>query len=130
MWMGKQLAAQRRGGETAAVGTVSVGGEAPAVVTDGERRQVRIFSPGGYGWRPSAEDEVLLVGTGQPCIAGRAQSCPVSLAAGEVCLHTTGATVHLRNNGDIAVSGTLRLTGDVHISGRLFVGGQEIKGGL
>lgn len=130
MWMGKQLARTAGGGGETAVGTVSVGGDAPAVVTDGEQRQAKVFSPGGYGWRPAADDEVLLVRAGQPCILGRAQQCPVTLAAGEVCLFSGGAVVHLKQNGEIAVTGTLRLGGDVHIAGRLFVGGNEVKGGV
>ena len=106
MWLSRRMAA-----ETAAVadvdGIVSVGGEHPAVVTDGESRTVEVLAPGGIIWRPDAMQRVLLW---QGNIVGAVQQT-ADLAPGELLLYTRGASVRLGNDGSI------RLTGDVYING-------------
>ena len=124
MWLSKRAAEQTRLRENASAAEVSVGGESPAVVTDGERRRSRLFSPGGYCWRPGSGDTVLVVGGGEPCVAGREQKCPVALEAGEVYLYSGGASLYLKNSGEIVVRGTL-----VAEDGAVIAGGVEIEGG-
>lgn len=130
MWLSKQVAQRADGAEEASAATVSVGGENPAVVTDGERRQARLFAPGGYCWRPTDGDTVLVVGGGEPCVAGREQKCPVVLAAGEVYVYSAGASIHLKNNGDILLRGRLIVEGGAEITGGLTVDGQAVPGAV
>lgn len=130
MWLSRQIAAEKAQTDGAAAATVSVGGEAPAVVTDGERRQARLFSPGGYCWRPGGGDTVLVVGSGEPCVAGREQKCPVALETGEIYLYSRGASIHLKNNGEIVVRGKLIVRGGAEITGGLTVDGAAVRGGI
>lgn len=136
MWLSKQVAARMPALDEGAAATVSVGGEHPAVVTDGERRQARLFSPGGYCWRPGSGDTVLVVGGGEPCVGGCEQTCPVKLAAGEVYVYSNGASIYLKNDGDVLISGRLRLegaleiTGGATIDGGLIVDGAAVAGGI
>ena len=131
MWLGKKAAEKVRAREDgASAAEVSVGGESPAVVTDGERRRSRLFSPGGYCWRPGSGDTVLVVGGGEPCVAGREQKCPVALEAGEVYLYSGGASLHLKNSGEIVVRGKLVAEDGAEIAGGAKIaGGAEIEGG-
>ena len=129
MWLSKQVALRRGAAEEPAAATVSVGGEAPAVVTDGERRQARLFSPGGYCWRPGGGDTVLVVGGGEPCVAGREQQCPVALAPGEVYIYSGGAAIHLKDTGEIVLHGRLVVEGGAAVTGGLTVDGLPVTGG-
>lgn len=122
MWLSKQVAARTAAPDEAAAATVSVGGETPAVVTDGERRQARLFSPGGYCWRPAGGDTVLVVGGGEPCVAGKEQRCPVELAPGEVYLYAGSASIHLKRDGSIAISGQVSVQGGLTVNGTPVVG--------
>ena len=61
MWLSEQMMRRRAEPDPATLGTVSIGGEDGAVVTDGEKRAAKVISPGGYCWQPDAADEVLAV---------------------------------------------------------------------
>ena len=61
MWLSKRVMADRDAEDPATLGTVSIGGKNPAVVTDAEKRQAKVISPGGYCWNPAATDCVLVV---------------------------------------------------------------------
>ena len=61
MWLSKRIVQETPEFEPATLGTVSIGGEDAAVVTDGEKRNARVISPGGYCWQPSASDSVLVI---------------------------------------------------------------------
>lgn len=128
MWLSKAIARRQSRGPEAAAATVSVGGEAPAVVTDAERRQGRLFSPGGYCWQPAGGDTVLVVGGGEPCVAGVEQHCPVELAPGEVYLHSGRAWLWLKNDGSVVLSGKLVIRGQTEIDGGLTVNGVPVPG--
>lgn len=54
MWLSKRVMADRDAEDPATLGTVSIGGKNPAVVTDAEKRQAKVISPGGYCWNPAA----------------------------------------------------------------------------
>jgi len=117
MWL-SEITSRGRGTENGAgPGIVSVGGARPAVVTDGEQREARVFSPGGYCWRPAAGQAVLLVRGTETCVAGAAQEDTSDLLPGEIRIASNGASVVLTNDGTIK------------ITGRLFVNGTEVKGG-
>jgi len=116
MWLSQAIARRAAGAAGAGPGVVSVGGARPAVVTDGEQREARVFSPGGYCWRPAAEQTVLVVRGTEPCVAGAAQADDPALQPGEVRVYSGGASITLTNDGF------------VRVTGRLFVNGAEVKG--
>lgn len=120
MWLSKRITHPETEPETAALGTISMGGSRAAVVTDGEKRDVRIISPGGYCWQPGASQSVLVLKASQTYIPGALQQAQGSLAPGEVMVYSDAAQVVLRNNGDIELRGKVRVTG------RLFLNGKEL----
>lgn len=90
-------------------GTVTLGGDPAAVSLGGERRQVPIYAPGGYQWRPAAGDQVLVLKMGaqreSPCVAG---VCCQSgaLSPGEVRISSGSGQISLRD-GRVEVQGQL-----------------------
>lgn len=119
MWLAKQQ--KRETAETfSAVGAVTIGGDTPAADLDSERRNLEVYGPGGYRWRPAPGQKVLVLkADGAPCIAGTpAQG---GLEPGEVELDSSGgAKLRLDNSGNVTV------TGNTRISGTLTVGGREL----
>ena len=81
----------------AEMGTITMGGDPAGVNLGGERRWLNVYGPGGYSWRPTAGDKVLVLKTGaegeSPCILGTAQEGE-DLKPGEVRL--TGLECSLR----------------------------------
>lgn len=73
----------------AEIGVVTLGGDPAGVVLGGERRWLPVYGPGGYRWRPSGGDRVLVLKAGSegelPCVIGVAQNGS-DLQAGEVRL--------------------------------------------
>ena len=120
MWLSRRITHPEQETEAAALGTISMGGSGAAVVTDGEKRDVRIISPGGYCWQPGAGESVLVLKASQTYIPGALQQAKGSRAPGEVLVYSDAAQVVLRNNGDIELKGKVRITG------RLFVNGREL----
>lgn len=110
MWLSKP-----RGGQSAQpgeAGVVSLGGEAPAAVSDCEQRALQVLAPGGYCWQPAAGDAVLVLKGGWA--AGVAQPCPVTLSPGEVYIHCGGGSIYLNEQGEI------------HLTGKVFCNGTEL----
>lgn len=101
MWIGKKVASAKAQTTNAKMGTVTVGGTSPAVSTDGEQRQLQVASPGGFWWRPSSEDAVLLV---EGAVVGCVATCPVSLASGEIYLRGNGNSIYFKSDGNIEIS--------------------------
>ena len=120
MWLSRRITHPETEPETAALGTISMGGSRAAVVTDGEKRDVRIISPGGYCWQPGAGERVLVLKASQTYIPGALQTAQAELAPGEVMVYSNAARIVLRNNGDMELKGKVRITG------RLFVNGREL----
>lgn len=124
MWIAKKAAG--RGGEIAAVsiGTVTAGGSKPCVMTEGETRTAELAAcPGVYV--PAAGDEVLVCRTqdGESVIVGKLSGAG-NAQAGEVCIAAkNGGSVVLRSNGDIELTGTMRLVGRTYITGPLIING-------
>lgn len=48
----------------AEIGTVTLGGDPAGVSLGGERRWLTVYGPGGYCWRPTAGDKVLVLKAG------------------------------------------------------------------
>lgn len=95
-------------------GTVTLGGDPAAVSLGGERRQVPVYAPGGYQWRPAAGDQVLVLKTGaqreSPCVAG---VCCQSgeLSPGEVRISSGSGQISLRD-GRVEVQGQFWVNGE------------------
>ena len=117
----KRVMADRDAEDPATLGTVSIGGKNPAVVTDAEKRQAKVISPGGYCWNPAATDCVLVVKGNELYVAGMPQEGTKGLRAGEVMLFSKGASVKVTNDGKIL------LNGDVYVQGDLYVNGQKME---
>lgn len=113
MWLSQQLSAAGMECQTPAVqiGTVSVGGAAPAVQTDCEHRELAILAPGGFCWRPAPGDRVIVLRQGEGCVAGVRQALPEDLRAGEVRLFSKGCSITLTADGEIHLTGTVYLNG-------------------
>ena len=89
-------------------------GRRPRRGQGGERRWLTVYSPGGYSWRPTAGDRVLVLKAGaegeSPCILGTAQG-ERTLGPGEVRIDGGSSSVYLGR-------GRLELTGNVYINGK------------
>ncbi len=108
MWIGKQVAQTREKEADAQVGVVTVGGTSPAVTTDGERRQLQVACPGGFWWRPSSEDSVLVV---DGAVAGCFADCPMTLSAGEIYVSGGGSSIYFQSSGRVDITGTIYING-------------------
>lgn len=117
MWLSRQMSVKPITVESAAIGTISVAGTTPAVITDTEHRNLRLICPGGYGWVPSDGQRVLMQLGTPNVVLGQSDSPPVDLEPGEVCLYAGGCAIVLRNNGEI------------HLNGRIFCNGVEVANG-
>ena len=97
----------------AELGTVTLGGDPAGVVLGGERRWLPVYGPGGYSWRPTAGDKVLVLKAGAegeaPCILGKVQQGE-ELKAGEVKLSGGASSILLGQE-------TLELEVDIRING-------------
>lgn len=119
MWLSKQAARGLRQSRTADVGVVSIAGSAPAVITDGELRDLAVFGPGGYAWRPSAGDRVLVLKAGATDAVAGTMLPQTTLLPGEIRIATGAAAIRLLPDGTIA------LTGSVTVNGQPVTGGSE-----
>ena len=121
MWLSKRVMVESSAEDPATLGTVSIGGKNPAVVTDAEKRQAKVISPGGYCWNPAAADCVLVVKGNELYVAGMPQDGTKGLRPGEVMLFSQNASAKVSNDGKIL------LTGDVYVQGDLYVNGQKME---
>lgn len=98
----------------AEIGTVTLGGDPAGVSLGGERRWLPVYAPGGYSWRPTSGDKVLVLKAGaegeSPCILGTVQG-ETELKPGEVMLKGGDSFVHLGQE-------RLTLGGEVYVNGR------------
>lgn len=128
MWIAKKTAQMGGGDEGSCVGTVSVGGVRPAVVTDGEVRGTELIALGGSVYVPRAGDEVLLETTnqGEKLVLGRVLSEGANgVSEGELvlCVPEGNGKIVFKNNGEIEISGNIVLTGSTNINGTLMING-------
>ena len=114
---------------TAEVGTVTLGGDPAGVSIGGERRWLNVYGPGGYSWRPTSGDKVMVLKAGaegeSPCILGTTQNaedlkpgeirltgvdCNLFLSQGQVKMTGGKGTLCLDQNG-LELIGGLRING-------------------
>jgi len=97
----------------AELGSVTLGGDPAGVSLGGERRWLTVYGPGGYTWRPTAGDRVLVLKAGaegeSPCILGTTQGT-AGLKPGEVRLDGGSSSIHLGQDR-LELSGTLYING-------------------
>lgn len=114
MWTAERNRNLRSGEPTAELGTVTLGGDPAGVSLGGERRWIGVYGPGGYSWRPTAGDKVLVLKAGAegeaPCLLGMCQE-ETTLQPGEVRLKGGESTVFLGQD-------RLELDGELYINGR------------
>lgn len=120
MWLSKRIMYETPEADAATLGTVSIGGEDAAVVTDREKRRAKIISPGGYCWQPDVKDDVLVVKGNELYLAGKLQKSR-QVEIGEVMIYSDKASILLKTDGKIEISG------DVYISGNLYVNDQMME---
>lgn len=116
----------------AELGTVTLGGDPAGVSLGGERRWLTVYSPGGYSWRPTAGDKVLVLKAGaegeSPCILGTVQG-QEELKSGEVRLTGGENTVYLSQEGLQLTgdeSGLILKNGRAEMTGELFINGESL----
>lgn len=115
MWISRRNGTGSQRKESAQVGHVTVEGDLTGAMLDGERRGMPVYGPGGYVWRPSQGQEILVVKAGadgeQPCVAGARGGPEMNLAPGEVYIHSGGASILISNGGVISMSGLVLVNG-------------------
>lgn len=111
-----------------AVGTVTIGGNRPCVLIEGETRNAELVSCGGGLYLPRVGDEVLVGRTvdGESLVLGKiSNAAHNSWSEGEVYITSgNGSTICVKKTGEIEISGTVRLSGNTYINGNLFINGQ------
>ena len=113
MWTAERNRNLRSGEPTAELGAVTLGGDPAGVSLGGERRWIGVYGPGGYSWRPTAGDKVLVLKAGAereaPCLLGKAQE-ETELEPGEVRV-TGGESSVLLGQDRLELEGNLYLNG-------------------
>lgn len=116
MWLSKQMKPDTPTAD-ADLGTTTIAGGSPGVVTRGEVRSLPVYGPGGYVWLPESGETVLVVKGGpggeEQCVAGTRQGdIPGGMQPGEVYLRGPGGgSVYLRRGGIVEIKGLLMING-------------------
>ena len=124
MWLSKQTKKSAPVSESD-LGMTTISGERAGVLSKGEVRDLPVFGPGGYVWRPANGDTVLVIKGGpggeEACVAGMAQKNGTeNLLPGEVRLVSAGgASICLRNDGTLELNGRVCVTGELMVNGSL-----------
>ena len=104
MWTSDRRKTRQAGESWVDWGEVTLEGDPAGAYLDGERRQLAVYGPGGYCWKPALGDRVL----------GEAET----LGAGEVSISSSGAESGL----------LLRTDGRLELNGQVMVNGQSLNG--
>ena len=114
MWTAERNRNPRSGEPAAELGCVTLGGDPAGVSLGGERRWIGVYGPGGYSWRPTAGDKVLVLKAGAegeaPCLLGMPQE-EAGLKPGEVRLKGGESSVFLGQD-------RLELEGNLYVNGQ------------
>lgn len=133
----------------AELGTVTLGGDPAGVSLGGERRWLTVYSPGGYSWRPTSGEKVLVLKAGaegeSPCVLGTAQgdrelrSGEVRLTGGESSIYLSQTGLELAGKESIVTlkQGQLKLDGGqcvlslangrANLTGDLYINGKSLR---
>lgn len=116
MWTSSQTKATRsRPDSAASLGTVTSGGPEVGVFLGAERRKLPILAPGGYRWRPSVGDQVLVLKSGAdgetPFVLASPQAIQDDLMPGEIELQGPDCCLRLDRSGTVTLSGSVVVNG-------------------
>lgn len=120
MWLAKKAALSgESAGTEAAIAKITIGGRSAAAERGGERRELTLISPPGIYWLPGAEGEALIMDCGgESAAVGCVQSAPpAGLVPGELLLSTGGASIYLKSDGSVVISGSVAITGTLTVNG-------------
>lgn len=126
MWLAEKSAGRSEARGESFVGVVTIGGERPSVLAEGELRSAELLESGAVRL-PKIGDEVLLVKTADgDCVAlGRVGGAlPAGAENGEIVLSGGNSSLMVKNDGKIVLSGDIELTGTISIDGTLLINGQ------
>ncbi len=102
MWLSERKS--RKHSDTL-TGEITLSGEKCAVMDFSEHRNIGVYTPGGYYWRPCIGDEVLVLKDGG--IVGKRLD-ETELLPGEVCIRSSGgAEIRLLNDGTVHIKGKI-----------------------
>lgn len=114
MWTAERNRNVRSGEPAAELGCVTLGGDPAGVSLGGERRWIGVYGPGGYSWRPTAGDKVLVLKAGAegetPCLLGVPQE-EAELKPGEVRITGGESSIFLGQE-------RLELDGELYLNGQ------------
>lgn len=114
MWTAERNRNVRSGEPAAELGCVTLGGDPAGVSLGGERRWIGVYGPGGYSWRPTAGDKVLVLKAGAegeaPCLLGVPQE-EGELKPGEVRITGGESSIFLGQE-------RLELEGELYLNGQ------------
>ena len=115
MWIVQQGMRQPEPQSVALEGRVTLGGDPAAVYLDGEQRELPVFGPGGYVWRPAQDEQVLVLKMGsageEQCVLAQRCGDEIEIKQGEILIYSGGSAIHLRRDGIIDMSGIVRVNG-------------------
>ena len=81
-------------------------------------REVCVCTPGGVCWQPRSGDQVLVLKGGpggeEAFVLGVQSKKEAQIADGELYLYSGGASICLRNDGAIELSGRLVINGEAY----------------
>lgn len=122
MWISERMARTKTESEgCAGIAEITISGASAAAYSDGESRNLPVVSAGGVLWRPAVGQKVLVIecGDGARVVAGAVQAgLPAGMANGEVYVKSaSGASIYLKNSGDIIISGNVDITGTLTVGG-------------
>jgi hypothetical protein len=101
-------------------GVVTIPGDSPGIMYGHEKRDIRVLAPGGYVWMPDSGQEVAVINGTEGGMALGVYCEGAELLPGEVMVFSAGgASVCLKNNGDVYI------TGNVHVAGAIESNGNE-----
>lgn len=113
MWISERTNRTVQQEAAADLGAVTLGGDPAGVALGGERRWLNVYAPGGYSWRPTVGQKVLVLKAGAerelPCIVGTTQDAE-GLKPGETRLTGGNSSIHLGQQ-DLALSGHILVNG-------------------
>ena len=118
MWLSEQISRRDEGNKSKiSRGVLTIDGENPAVMLEGERRELPVLWPGGVAWAPAVGDEVIVLCEengeyfilGIPAGAETPKAGETVLGKGKVKLRICSDAIHVE--GDLKIEGRLILNG-------------------
>ena len=115
MWLSERQRSAPEREEPASLGLVTLEEGGAGVYLPGEKRNLPVTGPGGYCWRPSLGQQVLVIKTGEQgelaCVTGTVCPETAGLGPGDVRIYAGNAAVVLRTDGAIDLQGLVMLNG-------------------